>query len=133
MEKSCKYKRSDAWLYVQNRMSREEEAEFQLHLLHCDGCREELARYRQMVRSMGEKERRVLSFRGWIMAASITCLIVGGGSYWYHRTAGNGGAELTPGGVHDVNVKPPVLRNGTDSVAPQDSIAGDTVRIFVEE
>lgn len=67
MEKKCKYKRSDAWLYVQNRMSREEEAEFQLHLLHCEACREELARFRQMVRSMGEKERRTISFRGWIM------------------------------------------------------------------
>ena len=133
MEKKCKYKRSDAWLYVQNRMSREEEAEFQLHLWHCEACREELARFRQMVRSMGEKERRTISFRGWIMAASITCLIVGGGAYWYHRTADNGSGELTPGGVHDVNVKPPVLRNGMDSVAPQDSIAGDTIQIFVEE
>ena len=41
--KKCEYKRSDCWLYIQNRMSREEETEFQRHLLSCEECREDMA------------------------------------------------------------------------------------------
>ena len=133
MEKNCKYKRSDAWLYVQNRMSREEEAEFQLHLLHCNGCREELTRFRQMVRSMGEKERRTISFRGWMIAASIVCLIVGGGAYWHYWTTNKGMDDSLPGGSHKLKMKSPVLRNDKDSIASQDSLPEDTIQIFVED
>lgn len=33
----------------------------------------------------------------------------------------------------DMNIKPPVLRNGVDSVVHQDSIPDDTTQIFVED
>ena len=52
MKEQCGYKHSDIWLYVQNRMSREEETEFQQHLLHCEKCKEELVRLRLMVHSI---------------------------------------------------------------------------------
>lgn len=132
MEKKCRYKRTDVWIYVQNRMSREEEAEFQLHLLHCDQCRDELARLRRMVRSMGEKEQRKVTLKTWIMAASITCVIVGGGA-WYQWSLNNGSGEHTPEDMQDMDIKPPVLRNGVDSVVHQDSIPDDATQIFVED
>lgn len=133
MEKKCRYKRTDVWIYVQNRMSREEEAEFQLHLLHCDQCRDELARLRRMVRSMEEKERRKITLKTWIMAASITCVIVGGGAYWYQWSVNNGSGEHSSGDMQDMNIKPPVLRNGVDSVVHQDTIPDDTTQIFIED
>jgi hypothetical protein len=61
MEKKCGYKRADVWLYIQNRMGREEETEFQHHLLTCDDCKEELVRlYRPFSGKKKEKELFVI-------------------------------------------------------------------------
>lgn len=125
------YKRSDIWLYVQNRMSREEETAFQQHLLHCQDCRDELARLRLMVHAIRKKERRVASFRVWLIAASIACVVVGSGVYYWGTT---GGEDIfMPGGTHELKVNPPVLYDDKDSVAPQDSILEDTAQIYVVE
>lgn len=132
MGKRCGYRRSEIWLYVRNRMSREEETEFQRHLLHCENCRDELVRLRQMIRSIGKKERRVASFRVWMIAASIACILVGGGVYW-HYWAFQEGSNLSPGEIHELKINPPVLRHGKDSIAPQDTIPADTMRIDIAD
>lgn len=126
MAKSCGYKRSEVWLYVQNRMSREEETAFQQHMLHCTDCRDELARLRLMIHSIGKREKRALSFRVWMMAASITCIVVGGGIYWYHLALQQG-SNLSPNGIHELKTNPPILHNEKDSVAPKDTIPADSI------
>lgn len=132
MEKSCGYKRSEIWFYIQNRMSREEETEFQQHLLHCTDCRDELARLRLMIHSIEEKERRTPSFRTWMMAASIASILVGGGVYWHHLAFQEGGSP-SPIGIHELKNNQPVLHNEIDSIAPQDTILTDTLQIHVAE
>lgn len=126
MAKSCRYKRSEVWLYVQSRMSREEETAFQQHLLHCMDCRDELVRLRLMIHSIGKRERHILSLRSWMVAASITCIVVGGGVYWYHVTIQEG-SNLSPAGTHELKTNPPVLYNDKDSIAPQDTIPTDSI------
>lgn len=127
MKEQCGYKHSDVWLYVQNRMSREEETEFQQHLLHCEECREELARLRLMVHSIGKKERRNVSFRIWVVAASVVCMMMGGGAYYYFFT--HKGGRFSPGGSHELKINPPALYNDKDSITPQDTIRMDTVSV----
>ena len=129
MKEQCGYKHSDIWLYVQNRMSREEETEFQQHLLHCEKCKEELVRLRLMVHSIGKKERRNVSFRIWIVAASVACVLMGGGTYYYLFT--QRGEQFPPDGSHEMKMNPPVLYNDKDSITPQDTIRMDTVSVKV--
>lgn len=126
MKKECGYKRSDVWMYVQNRMSREEETEFQQHLMHCDDCREELAQLRLMVRSLGKKERRFPAFRVWMIAASVACIVMGGGAYWHYFVRGDGG-EVT-GGPNSLKINPPGRHDDHDSIAPRDTIKVDTIQ-----
>lgn len=126
MKKECGYKRSDVWMYVQNRMSREEETEFQQHLMHCDDCREELAQLRLMVRSLGKKERRFPAFRVWMIAASVACIVMGGGAYWHYFVQGEGGA--VPGGSNSLKINPPGRHDDHDSIAPRDTIKVDTIQ-----
>lgn len=126
MAKSCGYKRSEVWLYVQNRMSRKEETAFQQHLLHCMDCRDELVRLRLMIHSIGKRERRILSLRAWMVAASITCIVVGGGVYWHHLAIQEG-SNFSPAGAHELKTNPPVLHNDKDSIAPQDTIPTDSI------
>lgn len=132
MGKKCGYKRSDNWLYVRNQMSREEETEFQRHLLHCEDCRDELARLRLMIRSIGKKEQRAASFRVWMIAASIACILVGGGAYW-HYWAFHEGSSLSPSDIHELRMNLPVLHHRKDSIAPQDTIPADTMLINVAD
>lgn len=128
MERKCGYKRSDVWLYIQNRMSREEEAEFQLHLLHCKECRAELEQLRSIVHSIDKKERRGVSFRVWMLAASVACIMIGGGLYWNYYSGLQQDVSL-PDVNHEFEVNPPVLHNDYDSIAPQDTIPEDTMQI----
>lgn len=130
MEKQCNYKRSDVWQYVQNRMSREEETEFQRHLCTCDTCRKELEHWRGMVRSMEKKERRLMP-RVWIIAATVACLIVGGGIYHYFAVDNEG--VLVPGKPSILPVHPPVLRQGVDSMEKADTLPIDTCRIWMDD
>lgn len=113
-------------MYVQNRMSREEETEFQQHLMHCDDCREELAQLRLMVRSLGKKERRFPAFRVWMIAASVACIVMGGGAYWHYFVRGDGGE--VPGGPNSLKINPPGRHDDHDSIAPRDTIEGDTLQ-----
>ncbi|WP_294627037.1 hypothetical protein [uncultured Bacteroides sp.] len=127
MEKKCRYKHSDIWLYVQNRMSREEETEFQYHLMHCRVCCEDLAHTRCMIRAIGKKQQRVPSFRGWIIAASLTCLASGTAAYWYHQAAGGDADAVSPGNVYEWRIDPPVVHDSRDSVAVvRDSCLNDS-------
>ena len=84
MKKKCGYTHADVRLYLQNRMIREEETEFQQHLQNCENCREELIVLRRITRSISKKERRTVSFRTWMITASLACLIIGEGFYCYY-------------------------------------------------
>ena len=127
--KKCEYKRSDCWLSIQNRMSREEETEFQQHLLSCEECREELAQLRLMVHSIGKKERRTISFRIWIVAASAACILMGGGTCYYFFT--QKGDRFSPGNTHELKIHPPVMRNDRDSITSKDTLPADTLSMEV--
>ncbi|WP_294608394.1 zf-HC2 domain-containing protein [uncultured Bacteroides sp.] len=129
MKKQCGYKHSDIWLYIQNRMSREEETEFQQHLLNCEECGKELVRLRLMVQSIGKKERRNIPFRIWMVAASVTCILMGGGACYYFLT--QRGGTFSPGDSHELKINPPILHNNRDSIAPQDTIPADTILVKV--
>lgn len=127
--KKCEYKRSDCWLYIQNRMSREEETEFQRHLLSCEECREDLAQLRLMVHSIGRKERRTISFRIWIVAASAACILMGGGTCYYFFTQKED--RFSPGNTHELKIHPPVRHDDRDSITSKDTIPADTLSLEV--
>lgn len=129
MKKQCEYKHSDIWLYIQNRMSQEEETEFQQHLLNCEECREELSRLRLMVHSIGKKERWNTSFRIWMVAASVACVLMGGGACYYFFIQKE--KAFSPGNSHGLKINPPILHNNRDSIAPQDTIQADTISVKV--
>ncbi len=129
MKKKCEYKRSDCWLYIQNRMSREEETEFQQHLLRCEECREELVQLRLMVHSIGKKERRTIPFRIWIVAVSAACVLMGGGTYYYFFT--QRGDRLSPGNTHELKIHPPVRHADRDSITSKDTVQADTLSMEV--
>lgn len=125
MEKKCGYKRADVWLYIQNRMGREEETEFQHHLLTCDDCKEELVRLRSVISSIQRKEKRKGTFRNWMIAASVACVVLGGGGYSYYYSSIRKDGHLLPEDVHQLKVNPPIIRGDMDSIAPQDSVRMD--------
>lgn len=129
MKRQCGYRHSDVRLYIQNRMSMEEETAFQHHLLNCEACSEELAQLRCMIHSIGKKERRILPFRIWMLAASVACILMGGGAYCYFNS--QAGRTLQPGGSDGLKLNPPVLRNDKDSIAPPDTIFEDTISVTV--
>lgn len=129
MKKQCEYKHSDIWLYIQNRMSQEEETEFQQHLLNCEECREELSRLRLMVHSIGKKERWNTSFRIWMVAASVACVLMGGGACYYFFIQKE--EAFSPGNSHGLKINPLILHNNRDSIAPQDTIQADTISVKV--
>lgn len=129
MKKQCGYRHSDVRLYIQNRMSMDEETAFQHHLLNCQSCSEELAQLRRMIHSIGKKERRILPFRIWMLAASVACILMGGGAYYYYIS--QMGGTMQPGGSDGLKLNPPLLRNGMDSIAPQDTIPTDTISVEV--
>lgn len=129
MNRQCGYKHSDIWLYIQNRMSREEETEFQQHLLTCEECVGELAQLRRVIRSIGKKERRIIPFRTWMLVASVACILMGGGAYYYFNN--HSGGAFQPGISPKLKMRPPVLHNDKDSIAPQDTIFEDTLSVTV--
>ena len=131
MDKQCRYKRSDIWKYVQNRMSREDESEFQMHLLECNECRDELAKLRVLVHSIGKKEQRGFTLRFWVVAASVTCVLAGG-TYWYYSTAWQNGSS-SPVNLPQLKINPPILHNEADSINPQDTVPADTIQIHIVE
>lgn len=134
MEKKCRYKRSDIWLYIQNRMSREEEAEFQRHLITCDDCKEELLQLRSIILSIQRKERRRTSFRNWMIVASVACILLGGGVYCYYNSIQKGNDFLPTGGEqHHLKINTPVLHNDRDSIASEDSLCTDTMSVVFYE
>lgn len=129
-EKKCGYKRSDVLLYIQNRMSREEETEFQQHLLQCEECRDELAQLRSIVHAIGKKEHSPRTFHVWMVAASVACILLGGGAYWYYRLSSQESISL-PGGNHELKINPPVMRNDRDSITSKDTLPADTLSMEV--
>lgn len=132
MEKKCGYKRSDIWLYIQNRMSREEETVFQHHLLQCDGCRKELAQVRQVIFSIRRKEKKSVSFRNWMIAASVACVLAGGSAYWLHRSSLPDSPSLPEEpGQPRLKINPPALHQDKDSIVSGDSASTDTIPVEI--
>lgn len=129
MKRKCGYRHSDVRLYIQNRMSIDEETAFQHHLLNCEACAEELARLRRMVHSIGRKERRIIPFRIWMLAASVACVLMGGGAYYYFSTQSAG--IMQPEGSDGLKLNPPAFRNDRDSIAPGDTLRIDTISVEV--
>ncbi len=132
MKKKCGYTHADVRLYIQNRMSREEETEFQQHLQNCENCREELIVLRRITRSIGKKERRTVSFRTWMIAASLACLIIGEGFYCYYLIKGEN-TRSSPGDSQEFKINPPALHLHKDSITPQDSLPADTLQMEITD
>lgn len=135
-EKKCGYKRSDVLLYIQNRMSREEETEFQQHLLQCKECCDDLAQLRSIMHAIGKKERSPRIFHVWMVAASVACILLGGGAYWHYRLSSQESISL-PEGNHELKINPPVMRNDRDSITSKDTVSVDadtlSVKVIVDE
>lgn len=64
-----------------------------------------------------------------MVAASMACVLAGG-TYWYYYHNVWYGNILPPGNMPGLKINPPVLHNGNDSIAPQDSVHADTVEII---
>ncbi|MEG1546705.1 MAG: zf-HC2 domain-containing protein, partial [Bacteroides sp.] len=73
--RKCNYSKLDLARYLQNKMTRDEETEFQKHLITCSDCRDELECMRRAIK---EIEQEPGSKKTWIIAAAIACSVAGG-------------------------------------------------------
>lgn len=73
--RKCKYSESDLSRYLQNKMSRDEQTEFQSHLSSCSFCQKELDSMRTIIRYLEQKEG---TKKKWIIAVAIACSVAGG-------------------------------------------------------
>lgn len=121
MDKKCEtYERSDLLCYLQNRMSREEENEFQRHLMTCHHCREEVGRLRTIIHTL--EHHTVMNRKQiWIAAATIALLIVGGitVTVWRNGAPSNSSSPL--------QYNPEDVHHNQDTVLWKDSVRVDSL------
>lgn len=111
--------KSDIIRYLSNKMTRQEEAKLQKHLLTCDSCREEVRKLRVLVQAMKKDGRAIPS---WVITTAIACTLVGGIYIVQYR-------DYRRGERHQIEYNlPPANSYRIDSV-PIDSIRYDSVRI----
>lgn len=107
--------------YLQNKMTREEETDFQQHLDNCPGCREQLERMRIAIR---EIEQEGGSKKAWIIAVAIACSVAGG-IYFLPRN------QPLPE-KHPFELNHPHSYNDVDSTLINDTLFRDTLEREME-
>lgn len=115
MEK-CKYGKSDLTRYLQNKMTRKEETEFQKHVLECADCAKELECMRNAVKELEQEDH---SKKKWIIAVAIACS-VGGGVYF----SPIGQVDKTK----SFEFNQPDPYNSIDSIEKEDTLFLDTIQ-----
>lgn len=115
MEK-CEYSKSDLTRYLQNKMTRKEETEFQQHLSGCPACDKELACMRSAVKELEQEEG---SKKKWIIAVAIACSVAGGAYF----SPINQAEKSKP-----FEVNQPDRHDAIDSAEIKDSLFLDTIR-----
>lgn len=92
---TCKYTPNDIGRYLFNRMTQEEEAEFQFHLSQCEKCRTDLQAIRNLTEGLKEDDSdndeihscplppRHKPLRNYFIAASILLLCCPGIAFYY--------------------------------------------------
>lgn len=115
---NCKYKKSDLVRYLQNRMTRSEECEFQKHLIHCESCTKELKKLRYC---MARLKKESSSKKRWIIAAAIACSVVGG----IYISQMNEQEETIP---FDFKQEP--IYHDIDSLPMNDTLNADTIQSY---
>ncbi|MBC8602686.1 zf-HC2 domain-containing protein [Parabacteroides acidifaciens] len=109
--------------YFLNRLSPEETASFQFHLLHCEACRIKLERMRRLANEEEEvvSPARRLDFSLFTRVAAVAGLLVllaGGGYYFTHIPSDED--------LHLEMNEPPVFHSGDSVVMDTDSTVVET-------
>lgn len=105
--------------YLQNKMTRDEETEFQQHLDNCPDCRERLERMRVAICELDKEEG---SKKGWIIAVAIACSVAGG-IYLLPRNP--------PAEKHPFEFNQPEPYHDADSTLINDTLLIDTLFIDI--
>ncbi len=93
MKKACdKYKFSDSIAYLQNKMSREEESQFQFHMMGCPHCQRRVANLRRVVNMLSINTMPIK--RIWLSAASVVIIVGASMTFWRSSTGGSESLEI---------------------------------------
>lgn len=129
---ACKYTSKDIGLYLLNKMSPEEEADFQFHLNDCETCRVKLEEMRRLAEGFREEEGASAGMVSLVpkknktvfllkIVSTIAALVLIG----YFITVSTG--RIPDAGSVQQGLSPGVYHHGDSIRNERDSIPGDTV------